>query len=504
MDPIDIRRDNMLSTDRMFDERDVSDDSVDLDDCNQPPRSGQEDNEFMFDMDVDNGTFLERMDSNFTPTCGNLFQIDETDETSETSETSETNEEPATEDLSSDEFSPEELEQLEQLETLSPHRSLARTKSVNLRLRYEVQESASLSNYKNKGKAVVRTAITRKSIHENRVSWDSITSTGTQDTWSPGSGDNTEVTIPSVDYSSDDCAKEEEQAAAGVMDDSDHDEDEDEDMSEVDIDDLFLNLARSDKDAANANTTKVRDTRVHSTPEKTNLCNLASAPTPTTPPAFPPTTRDPTAVPEFPYTSVKHTPAPASDAGAATAVQNGLDAIAEETEEELAEDAQQQPVPAQETQPGQNGQHANDKTMRSATGSGPLGHYGTKLCLIVEEEDEDNEDFDLYLNRLESLANATEQQTDSSQGDEDEESEMYYYGWGVATSRYGQFLEDFAETGRAQQFEDKEVRLSKCSWMLLSEPNVMGDCGGPLLTVTNPEGETKYPQDITWYDDDEE
>ncbi|EPE06863.1 hypothetical protein F503_03290 [Ophiostoma piceae UAMH 11346] len=536
INPVDIRRDNMLSTDRMFEERDVSDDSIDLDDCNQSPRSGHEENELMFDMDVDNDTFLDRMDSFSTPTRGNLFQIDEIDETSDI------NEEPATEESFSEEFSPEELEELEQLgqpeEPLSPHKPLARTKSVNLRLRYEIQENAHHADYKNKGKAVIRTAITHKSSRENRASWDSVKSTDSQDTWSPDSADDTDITTPSADSSSDDCTKEEEQSVAGVIDDSADDNEDDEDMSEVDIGYLFPNLAHTEKDVANANT-KVRDTSVHTTPETTDLCNPAPAPTSTyastTPPGSPPTTRDPTAVPEFPYTSVTHTPAPASDAGAATAIQNGLDDIAEETEEELAEDAQQQPLPAQETQPSQNGQHANDKTMRSASGSGPLRLYGTKLCLIVEEEDADNEDFDLYLDRverhaivtdsgeytgdpmhvdssvnnhynaqLECAAPSDEQQTDESQESEDDESDLYYYGWGVATSRYGQFLEDFAEMGRVQQHANKDVRLSKCNWMLLSEPNVMGDCSGPLLMVTTPEGQTKYPQDITWYDDGDE
>ncbi|CAK7227632.1 hypothetical protein SBRCBS47491_006637 [Sporothrix bragantina] len=43
------------------------------------------------------------------------------------------------------------------------------------------------------------------------------------------------------------------------------------------------------------------------------------------------------------------------------------------------------------------------------------------------------------------------------------------------------------------------LRLPHCTWTLLDRPNVFGTSSGPLLMLTIPEGETKYPQDMKVY-----
>jgi hypothetical protein len=43
------------------------------------------------------------------------------------------------------------------------------------------------------------------------------------------------------------------------------------------------------------------------------------------------------------------------------------------------------------------------------------------------------------------------------------------------------------------------IRLPQCTWALLDKPNLFGKSSGPLLMLTTPEGDIKYPQDMKYY-----
>lgn len=44
------------------------------------------------------------------------------------------------------------------------------------------------------------------------------------------------------------------------------------------------------------------------------------------------------------------------------------------------------------------------------------------------------------------------------------------------------------------------IRLQQCTWALIDKPNIFGKCTGPLLMLTTPEGDIKYPQDMKYYE----
>lgn len=76
--------------------------------------------------------------------------------------------------------------------------------------------------------------------------------------------------------------------------------------------------------------------------------------------------------------------------------------------------------------------------------------------------------------------------------------------------RSGEFLDDMNEAWRMWD-RYNEIQLPKCHWILLDIPGVFGDCRGPVLSLTTPEGKVKYPQDMkiydnarSWADDDDE
>ncbi|EFW99831.1 hypothetical protein CMQ_149 [Grosmannia clavigera kw1407] len=61
------------------------------------------------------------------------------------------------------------------------------------------------------------------------------------------------------------------------------------------------------------------------------------------------------------------------------------------------------------------------------------------------------------------------------------------------------FLDDVDEAWRVWD-RYNEISLPKCRWILLDIPDVFGDCRGPVLKLTTPEGKVKYPQDMRIYD----
>ncbi|CAK7267942.1 hypothetical protein SEPCBS57363_002848 [Sporothrix epigloea] len=71
-----------------------------------------------------------------------------------------------------------------------------------------------------------------------------------------------------------------------------------------------------------------------------------------------------------------------------------------------------------------------------------------------------------------------------------------------AWETYSQRSEDSLDTSEeAWRIYDRVIgrRLNQCTWALLEQPNVFGSCSGPLLMLTTPEGDTRYPQDMKVY-----
>lgn len=71
-----------------------------------------------------------------------------------------------------------------------------------------------------------------------------------------------------------------------------------------------------------------------------------------------------------------------------------------------------------------------------------------------------------------------------------------------AWETYSQRSEDSLDTPEeAWRIYDRVVgrRLNQCTWALLEQPNVFGSCSGPLLMLTTPEGDIRYPQDMKVY-----
>lgn len=59
-----------------------------------------------------------------------------------------------------------------------------------------------------------------------------------------------------------------------------------------------------------------------------------------------------------------------------------------------------------------------------------------------------------------------------------------------------------AEDNKYRHFVRGGHRLSVCRWALLDRPGVFYKSTGPILMVTSPEGEVKYPQDMGSYGDE--
>lgn len=322
------------------------------------------------------------------------------------------------------------------LDTYNSHRGLTRTKSANLRLRYDILENAPV------GQTIYKQKFAAPSTKRgNRYSWDSVVSNDTQDSGC-GSADDTEITIPV----SEDAFDEDEKN--GSLD-------SDEDMSEVNLGEILPTLSGNAAGFSQVSSTSYETTGALDLDENNTLDDVH------------------------------------------------LGTIQEEAEDDYESDEEAQ---------------TNVHTIDSEK---PIHDYATGLCMIVEEEEDDNENFDVYLDRITARSNKdfnifediyevghVDRDDDEDNMDDDDEEIQYYNGWGVNKGSCEQYLFDSAERGRIITreacLENKDYRLSKCTWWLLSVPDVMGNCGGPLLMVTTPEGENKYPQDVTYYSDDED
>ncbi|KAL1890521.1 hypothetical protein Sste5346_008189 [Sporothrix stenoceras] len=82
--------------------------------------------------------------------------------------------------------------------------------------------------------------------------------------------------------------------------------------------------------------------------------------------------------------------------------------------------------------------------------------------------------------------------------------------WEIYSNGSNENLYDDNEVSRLYT-RSNGARLQQCTWSLLDKPDVFGKSSGPVLMLTTPEGETKYPQDMkvyggdfNWADDSEE